>query len=163
MQRGFKLNEYGLFRVADNERVAGETEQGVYEALGLPFIPPELRENHGEIAAAQTGTLPDLIDRNHIRGDLHSHTTATDGHADIETMARAAQAAGLEYLAITDHSQALAMANGLDEHCALDHARTIRAQTTGSTASRCSPASSVISDRTASLIWLRTAWPSSTS
>ena len=127
MQRGFKLNEYGLFRVADNERVAGETEQGVYEALGLPFIPPELRENHGEIAAAQAGTLPDLIDRNHIRGDLHSHTTATDGHADIETMARAAQAAGLEYLAITDHSQALAMANGLDEHCALDHARAIRA------------------------------------
>ena len=127
VQRGLKLNEYGLFRVADNERVAGETEQGVYAALGLSFIPPELRENHGEIAAAEAGALPDLVDRTHIRGDLHSHTTATDGLADIETMARAAQAAGLEYLAITDHSQALAMANGLDEHRALDHARAIRA------------------------------------
>ena len=127
VQRGFKLNEYGLFRLEDNERIAGETEQGVYEALGLPFIPPELRENHGEFEAAQAGTLPDLIDRKHIRGDLHSHTTATDGQADIETMARAARAAGLEYLAITDHSQALAMANGLDEHRALDHARAIYA------------------------------------
>ena len=127
VQHGCKLNEYGLFRVADNERVAGETEEGVYEALGLPFIPPELRENHGEFAAAQAGALPDLIDRKHIRGDLHSHTTATDGQADIETMALAAQAAGLEYLAITDHSQALAMANGLDEHRALDHAHAIRA------------------------------------
>ena len=127
VQHGFKLNEYGLFRVSDNERVAGEIEQGVYEALGLPFIPPELRENHGEFEAAQAGALPDLIDRKHIRGDLHSHTTATDGQANIETMARAAQAAGLEYLAITDHSQALAMANGLDKHRALDHARAIRA------------------------------------
>ena len=127
VQHGCKLNEYGLFRVADNERVAGETEEGVYEALGLPFIPPELRENHGEFAAAQAGALPYLIDRKHIRGDLHSHTTATDGQADIETMALAAQAAGLEYLAITDHSQALAMANGLDEHRALDHAHAIRA------------------------------------
>ena len=127
VQHGCKLNEYGLFRVADNERVAGETEEGVYEALGLPFIPPELRENHGEFAAAQAGALPDLIDRKHIRGDLHSHTTATDGQADIETMALAAQAAGLEYLAINDHSQALAMANGLDEHRALDHAHAIRA------------------------------------
>ena len=127
VQHGCKLNEYGLFRVADNERVAGETEEGVYEALGLPFIPPELRENHGEFAAAQAGALPDLIDRKHIRGDLHSHTTATDGQADIETMALAAQAAGLDYLAITDHSQALAMANGLDEHRALDHAHAIRA------------------------------------
>ena len=99
----------------------------MYAALGLSFIPPELRENHGEIAAAEADALPDLIDRTHIRGDLHCHTTATDGQADIETMARAAQAAGLEYLAITDHSQALAMANGLDEHRALDHARAIRA------------------------------------
>ena len=123
---GLKLNEYGLFRVADDTKVAGETEDGIYEAVGLRFVPPELRENRGEIGAAESGTLPRLVDRTAIRGDLHSHTTATDGRADIETMARAAQAAGLDYLAITDHSQALAMANGLDETRALEHAQAIR-------------------------------------
>ena len=128
LQQGLKLNEYGLFRVAHDERVAGRTEADVYETLGLSFIPPELRENRGEIAAAETGTLPRLVTRGDIRGDLHSHTTATDGKADIETMARAARDAGLEYLAITDHSQALAMANGLDERRALQHAKVIRAQ-----------------------------------
>ena len=127
LQRGLKLNEYGLFRAAGNERVAGEAEEEIYEALGLAFIPSELRENRGEISAAEAGALPDLIDRDHLRGDLHSHTTATDGHADIETMARAARSAGLEYLAVTDHSHALAMANGLDEHRALTRARAIRA------------------------------------
>ena len=126
LQRGLKLNEYGLFRVSDNELVAGGTEHGVYEALGVSFVPPELREGRGEIEAAQAGRLPHLLERSSIRGDLHSHTDATDGQADIETMARAAQAAGLEYLAITDHSQALAMANGLDETRALAHARNVR-------------------------------------
>ena len=121
-----KLNEYGLFRVSDDTRIAGETESDIYEGLGLRFVPPELRENRGEIAAAESGDLPRLIERTAIRGDLHSHTTATDGRADIETMARAAQAAGLDYLAITDHSQALAMANGLDETRALEHAQAIR-------------------------------------
>ena len=123
---GLKLNEYGLFRVSDDTKIAGETEVDIYEALGLRFVPPELRENRGEIAAAESGDLPRLIERTAIRGDLHSHTTATDGRADIETMARAAQAAGLDYLAITDHSQALAMANGLDETRALEHAQAIR-------------------------------------
>ena len=127
VQRGLKLNEYGLFRLSDDTRVAGKTETDIYRALGLHYIPPELRENSGEIAAAEDGTLPNLIERSALRGDLHSHTTATDGRADIETMARAAQDAGLEYLAITDHSQALAMANGLDEHRALAHAKAIRA------------------------------------
>ena len=89
-------------------------------------MPPELRENRGEIRAAADGDLPRLIERTDLKGDLHSHTTATDGKADVETMARAARNAGLEYLAITDHSQALAMANGLDEHRALAHARHIR-------------------------------------
>ena len=126
LQRGLKLNEYGLFRVSDNALVTGATERGVYEALGVSFIPPELRENRGEIEAAEAGRLPHLLERSRIRGDLHSHTDATDGQAAIETMARAAQAAGLEYLAITDHSQALAMANGLNETRALAHARKIR-------------------------------------
>lgn len=126
LQRGLKLNEYGLFRVADDHRVAGAFEAEIYAALGLAYVPPELRENRGEIRAAAAGDLPRLIERTDLRGDLHSHTTATDGTADVETMARAARDAGLEYLAITDHSQALAMANGLDEHRALAHARHIR-------------------------------------
>ena len=125
-QRGFKLNEYGLFRLADGVAVAGRTEKEIYAALELDLIPPELRENRGEISAAESGALPKLAGRESIRGDLHSHTTATDGQADIETMARAAMAAGLDYLAITDHSQALAMANGLDETRALEHAAAIR-------------------------------------
>jgi DNA polymerase (family 10) len=127
IQRGFKLNEYGLFRVDDEVRVAGESEAGIYEALGLAFVPPELRENRGELAAAEAGTLPRLVQLQDLRGDLHMHTTATDGRADAETMALAARAAGHEYIAITDHSQALAMANGLDERRTLEHARAIRA------------------------------------
>jgi len=124
--RGLKLNEYGVFRISDGERIAGDTEEGIYAALGLRWVPPELRENRGEIEAAQEGTLPALIERRHLRGDLHAHTTATDGRDSIETMAVAAREAGLEYLAITDHSQALAMANGLDERRALEHARVVR-------------------------------------
>lgn len=124
--RGYKLNEYGLFRTDDDERVAGETEAGIYTALGLEFVPPELRENRGEMAAAEARTLPRLIALESLRGDLHMHTTASDGRADAETMARAARAAGREYIAITDHSQSLAMANGLDEQRALAHAAHVR-------------------------------------
>ena len=126
IQRGFKLNEYGLYRVDTGTVVAGDDEAGIYAALGLAFIPPELRENRGEIEAAEAGTLPRLLQLPDLRGDLHAHTTATDGRDSIEAMARAAQAAGLRYLAITDHSQSLAMANGLDERRALAHARAIR-------------------------------------
>jgi DNA polymerase (family 10) len=126
IQRGLKLNEYGLFRVEDDRRIAGETEAGIYEALGLALVPPELRENRGEIAAAERQALPRLITVQDLRGDLHMHTTATDGRADAETMAVAARAAGLAYVAITDHSRAIAMANGLDEARALEHARAIR-------------------------------------
>jgi DNA polymerase (family 10) len=126
IQRGFKLNEYGLSRVEDNLLVAGEDETGIYEALGLQFVPPELRENRGEIAAADARTLPRLIAFEDLRGDLHMHTTATDGRADADAMARAALAAGLQYIAITDHSKSLAMANGLDEARALHHAAAIR-------------------------------------
>ena len=127
IQRGFKLNEYGLYRVDDGTLVAGETEESIYEALGLACVPPELRENRGEIAAAEARTLPRLVTQQDLRGDLHMHTTATDGRADAWTMARAARDTGLEYIAITDHSKALAMANGLDERRALEHARQIRA------------------------------------
>ena len=125
--RGFKLNEYGLFRVDGDERVAGADEEGIYAALGLAFVPPELRENRGELQAAKAGTLPRLVSLTDLRGDLHMHTSVTDGRADMETMVRAAQASGLHYVAITDHSQALAMAGGLDETRALEHAASIRA------------------------------------
>ena len=126
MARGLKLNEYGLFQTADNALVAGRTEAEIYEALGLAEIPPELREGRGEIDAAEQRRLPSLITLADIRGDIHSHTTETDGRDDIETMAIAAREAGLSYLAITDHSKALAMANGLDEDRALAHAKRVR-------------------------------------
>jgi DNA polymerase (family X) len=124
---GFKLNEYGLFRVEGDEKVAGATEEDVYEALGLQWVPPELREDRGEIGAAAARQLPRLVDRADLRGDLHMHTTETDGKEDIAGMAAAARGGGLEYIAITDHSKALAMANGLDERRALAHAARIRA------------------------------------
>lgn len=124
--RGLKLNEYGLFRTDDGALVAGRTEAEIYDALGLAEIPPELREARGEIEAAEQRALPQLIRLEDVRGDIHSHTTETDGREDIEAMALAAREAGLEYLAITDHSKALAMANGLDEHRAIAHARRVR-------------------------------------
>ena len=127
IQRGFKLNEYGIFRVDDDTRVCGETEEGIYEALDLAWIEPELRENRGEIEAAAERRLPRLIASADLLGDLHMHTTATDGRDDLETMAAAAHRLGHRYVAITDHSKALAMANGLDEHRALAQAANIRA------------------------------------
>src|SRR5262249_32530159 len=120
--RGLKLNEYGLFQVDGGANIAGEDEAGIYEALGLAWIPPELREMHGELDAAEARALPRLVDRADLRGDLHMHTTETDGKDDLRTMADAARAEGHSYIAITDHSQALAMANGLDERRALAHA-----------------------------------------
>jgi DNA polymerase (family 10) len=127
VQLGFKLNEYGLFRVDDDSRVAGETEEGIYKVLGMEWIEPELRENRGEVEAARAGTLPKLIALSDLRGDLHMHTTETDGKDDLVAMAQAAHALGRQYIAITDHSQALAMANGLDEKRALAHAARVRA------------------------------------
>jgi DNA polymerase (family 10) len=127
IQRGLKLNEYGLFDTATGARLAGENESGIYERLGLAWVPPELRENRGEIAAAEGQRLPRLIADEDIRGDLHMHTTETDGRADLESMARAARELGREYIAITEHSRALAMANGLDERRALEHAARVRA------------------------------------
>jgi DNA polymerase (family 10) len=126
LSRGLRLNEYGLFTL-DGARVAGDTEESIYQALDLTFIPPELRENRGELERAALGTLPTLITRDQLQGDLHSHTRTTDGRDDIETMALAARHAGLSYLAITDHSKALAMAGGLDETAALAHATAVHA------------------------------------
>ena len=127
IDQGFKLNEYGLFRTADDVRVAGEREEDIYAALGLDWIPPELREMRGELDAAGARALPRLIDLADLRGDLHMHSTETDGKDDVRTMAVAAREAGLQYIAITDHTQSLAMANGLDERRALEHAARIRA------------------------------------
>ena len=121
------MNEYGLFRIDDERASPARREEEIYAALGLDVVPPELREDRGEIEAAAAHALPRLIDRADLRGDLHMHTTETDGKDDIATMAAAARDAGLEYIAITDHSQSLAMANGLDERRALAHAARIRA------------------------------------
>jgi DNA polymerase (family 10) len=126
LKLGLTLNEYGLFRLENEERVAGETEEQVYQQLGLPWIPPELRENCGEIEAALEGRLPKLIELSDIRGDLHMHTVETDGRATLEEMAESARALGYEYIAITDHSKALAMANGLDEKRAVAFAKHVR-------------------------------------
>ncbi len=128
LSRGLKLNEYGLFNVADDVRVAGTTEEEIYAALGLDWVAPELREDRGEIAAAERRDLPRLIERSDLRGDLHMHTTESDGRASIIEMAQAAKTAGLEYIAITDHSQSLAMANGLDERRVEAHAARIQAE-----------------------------------
>jgi len=112
VKKGLKLNEYGLYK--SNERVAGRTEQDVYAALGLAYIEPELREDRGEIEAAQRGRLPGLIELKDIRGDLHAHTKATDGQNTIEEMAEAASKRGYSYLAISDHTQHVTIAQGLD-------------------------------------------------
>ncbi len=111
-QQGLKINEYGVFR--DQVQIAGETEASVYAAVGLPYIPPELRENRGEIVAAKSGLLPRLIELHDLRGDLHVHTKATDGHHSLREMAQAGLNCGFEYIAITEHSRKLAFAHGLD-------------------------------------------------
>jgi DNA polymerase (family 10) len=112
-EMGLKVSEYGVFR--GEKAIAGKTEEDCYRALDLPWIPPELRENRGEIEAAARGELPSLIELKDIRGDLHAHTTASDGRNSIEEMARAAREAGYEYIAITDHSKAVKIAGGLNE------------------------------------------------
>src|SRR5579863_205075 len=126
LKLGLTLNEYGVARLDNEQRVAGETEEEVYAALGMPWIPPELRENCGEIEAALENRLPQLIQLSDIRGDLHMHTTETDGRATLQEMAEAAHSLGYQYIAITDHSKALAMANGLDEKRAVAFAQQVR-------------------------------------
>ena len=126
IKRGLTLSEYALLRLEDNVVVAAATEQEIYNALDLDYIPPELRENCGELEAAAKHKLPQLIVRGDIRGDLHMHTTESDGSNSIREMAEAAIDRGLEYIAITDHSKNLAMTNGMDDTRALAHARRIR-------------------------------------
>ena len=123
VHRGWKLNEYGLF--SGRRRIAGLTEEEIYRKLGLEFIPPELREDRGEIALAAANKLPHLVTRADIRGDLHVHSDWTDGTASIEVMAKAAQARGYEYIALTDHSRRVAMTHGLDPSRLGRHGREI--------------------------------------
>jgi DNA polymerase (family 10) len=112
---GLRINEYGVYREEDLDHpVAGTTEESVYAAVHLPWIPPEMRESRGEIEMAEQGRLPNLITYADLRGDLHMHTTATDGQNTLEEMVAAAQARGWEYIAITDHSQRVSVARGLD-------------------------------------------------
>jgi len=126
VRMGWTLNEYGLFEAESERLLAGRTEEEIYEKLGLAWIPPELRENQGELEASEQGNLPKLVELGDIRGDLHMHTTETDGRATLEEMAEAARERGLEYIAITDHSKSLAMANGLDETRAVAFAKKVR-------------------------------------
>lgn len=112
VRKGLKINEYGVFK--GKQRIAGNTEKEVYAEIELPFIAPELREDRGEVEAAKAGRLPKLIELDDIRGDLHSHTKATDGHYTIEEMARGAEARGYAYLAISDHTKHVTIAHGLD-------------------------------------------------
>ena len=129
LERGLRVSEYGVFRIteedegeavgergraSEGESVAGDTEEAVYASLDLPWFPPELREDRGELAAAAGGDLPVLVEQSHIRGDLHMHSTWSDGRDSIEAMLEACVARGYEYFAITDHSKALAMVEGLD-------------------------------------------------
>ncbi|MGD8643076.1 MAG: DNA polymerase/3'-5' exonuclease PolX [Chromatiales bacterium] len=113
VKKGYKVNEYGMFR--DEKRVAGKTETEIYKRLGLRYVEPELREDRGELEAARKKRLPELITLDDIRGDLHCHSKASDGHDDIEAMARAAKALGYKYLSINDHSHHVTVAHGLDE------------------------------------------------
>ena len=127
LKRGFTLSEYSLSRIDDGSVVASRTEQEIYGALGMDWIPPELRENNGEIEAAEAHTLPTLVELKDIRGDVHMHTTTTDGRNTIQEMAEAVIARGYEYMAITDHSKNLAMTFGLNDEEALAHIQRIRA------------------------------------
>ena len=111
-ERKLKISEYGVFK--GEKHIAGETEESVYRSVGLPWIPPELRENRGEIEAARAGKLPKLVEFADLKGDLHAHTKATDGHNTLREMAEAARHRGFEYLAITEHSRRLTVAHGLD-------------------------------------------------
>lgn len=121
LKMGLTLNEYGLYRLEDNTLVAGKTEEEIYRTLNLDWIPPELRENCGEIEAAERHQLPNLITVADLRGEVHMHTVETDGRNTIDEMAEAAKLRGYQYIAITDHSKNLAMAFGLDDNRALEH------------------------------------------
>lgn len=127
MKRGLKISEYGVFRDKSGRRVAGASEEEVYAAVGLPWIPPELREDAGEVDAARARRLPGLVTLADVRGDLHCHTDASDGHHSIEDLVGAAAARGYAYVAVTDHSRTARVAGGLDVDELHAHVRRIRA------------------------------------
>ncbi len=127
VRRGLTVSEYGVFRESTGQRIAGATEEEVYRAVGLPYIPPEMREDTGEIEAAREGTLPRLIEIADIRGDLHAHTEWSDGHHSLEALVEAAIARGYEYIIISDHSQSSTVAGGLTPEELLDQVQKIRA------------------------------------
>ena len=127
---GYTLNEYALATLKGERRIAGRTEEEIYAKLKLDFIPPEIRENAGEIEAAEQHRLPNLIRREDVKGDLQMHTTASDGKNSIEEMVEAARKLGHEYIAITDHSKSVTIANGLDEKRMAEHLKELRAQNT---------------------------------
>jgi DNA polymerase (family 10) len=127
LKMGYTLSEWALARLDDDSTVAAATEEEIYAALGMDWMPPEMRENLGEIDAAAAHTLPHVVALEDIRGDVHMHTTASDGHNSIREMADAALACGYQYIAITDHSKNLAMTNGLDEKRALEQIKQVRA------------------------------------
>jgi DNA polymerase (family X) len=127
LKMGYTLSEYSLARLDNEKPVAGKTEEDIYAKLKLDYIPPELRENQGEIDAAEKHVLPALISQTDLQGDVHMHTVETDGRKTIEEMAEAAIEHGYKYMAITDHSKNLAFANGLDDKRAVEHIQRIRA------------------------------------
>jgi len=126
VKAGLKINEYGIFREKDGTRLGGKDERDVYRLLGLPYIPPELREDTGEIEAAMEGRLPKLLELNDIRGDLHVHTKRSDGSHTLEELIHAARDKGYQYLAITDHTKGLGIARGLNEEKIMEQMREIR-------------------------------------
>lgn len=127
VKAGLKINEYGIFREKDDKRIGGEKEEDVYRTLGLPFIPPELREDTGEIEAALEGRLPKLLELRDIRGDLHVHTRRSDGSHTLDELIRAARGKGYSYIAITDHTKGLGVARGLNEEKVLEEMKEITA------------------------------------
>jgi len=130
LKKGFKISEYGVFRASTDRRVAGASEEEVYAAIGLPWIPPELREDLGEIEAAAKGALPKLVTLGDIRGDLHCHTKASDGAQTIDELVTAAETRGYEYVVVTDHSKSARVAGGLGADELAAHVRKIRAAQT---------------------------------
>lgn len=126
-RKGLRINEYGVFDESTGDQIGGETEEQIFASVGLPYIPPELRENAGEIEAAEAGELPQLVTIEDLRGDLHMHTDATDGKATARQMAQAAAGLGYAYIAITDHSKALTVTQGLDEARLRQQVKALRA------------------------------------
>jgi len=125
IKNSMKLNEYGIFRLKSNKKLAGRDEKGLYEALGLSFVPPEMREDRGEIDLAQKSKLPKLVELKDIKGDLHSHTEASDGTLTIEEIADIAKKSGYEYIVISDHSKTLGIAGGLSEKLLINQIKKI--------------------------------------